>query len=178
MKKNKRAISTLVATVLLILITVAAVGIIWGAIMPVITRTMEIGQACLNARVTINTESGYTCYKTVGADKFVNIMISRGSEDFTLSGINLILIGGGTSTSWNIQSGKAETTATVYSTTPVFPHTFADSEFPAPNEEKTYTFKVTTQPDEAKVAPIVKVGATLRTCSVSSSVPVPKTCAI
>ena len=180
--KNKKAISTLVATVLLILITVAAVGIIWGAIMPVITRTMEIGQACLNARVTINTESGYTCYNK--NTKEVNIMISRGSEEFTLAGINLVLSGEGTSHSWNFQVGSSYADVKLYRGT--YDVAFTEDEFPAPNEEHTYTINASdndglpitglSPPETAKVAPIVKVGATLRTCSVSSSVTVPAEC--
>lgn len=177
MKKNKRAISTLVATVLLILITVAAVGIIWGAIMPVITRTMEIGQACLNARVTINTEAGYTCYNSTNGE--VNIMISRGSEDFILAGINLVLSGGGTSSSWDLKAGSSYDNirlfngANVGALNPWIP---TEDQFPAANEEKTYTFITTIVPEIAKAAPIVKVGQTLRTCSVSSSISVPREC--
>lgn len=178
MKRNKKAISTLVATVLLILITVAAVGIIWGAIMPVITRTMEIGQACLNARVTINTESGYTCYDAgVETSRNVSLMISHGSEEFDLAGINLVLSGGGTSKSWNFYaatSGLASDSGIVMydGTTLVMPLT---------NEDRTYLVDVTAipglqPPEQAKVAPIVQVGKTLKTCSVSSVVSVPKQC--
>lgn len=176
MRKNKRAISTLVATVLLILITVAAVGIIWGAIMPVITRTMEIGQACLNARVTINTEAGYTCYNP--GERNVSIMISHGSEEFDLAGINLVLSGGGTSKSWNFY---ATATGRVSDPGIMMYNGSTILVMPATNEDRTYKVDVTSEaglqpPEQAKAAPIVKVGTTLRTCSVSSSISVPKQC--
>jgi flagellin-like protein len=41
--KNKKGISALVVTILLILITVSAVGIIWGAIMPIIYKINSVG---------------------------------------------------------------------------------------------------------------------------------------
>ncbi|MBI5148793.1 DUF4091 domain-containing protein [Candidatus Pacearchaeota archaeon] len=178
LKKNKRAISTLVSTVLIILITVAAVGIIWGAIMPVITRTMSIGQACLNARVTINTEQGYTYYDgTTAGSEATNIMISHGSEEFELAGINLILKGGGTSKTWNIYATSTGRTSdagvTMYGGSTTI-------ETPLTNEDRTYAIDVSADtslqpPETASVAPIVQVGKTLRTCSVSSSVTIPKT---
>lgn len=42
--KNKKGVSVLIAVVLLILITVSAVGIIWGAIMPIINEISEHSQ--------------------------------------------------------------------------------------------------------------------------------------
>lgn len=39
--KNKKGISSFVATVLLILITLSAVGILWGAIMPIFDKSMQ-----------------------------------------------------------------------------------------------------------------------------------------
>jgi len=69
---NKKAISTLVATVLLVLITIAAVGIIWGAIMPIIRSNLETSQACSAAGVSIDTSLGYT-YQT-GNDVKINVV--------------------------------------------------------------------------------------------------------
>lgn len=90
LRKNKKAVSALVATVLLILVTVAAVGIIWAAVMPMITRALELNQACLNARLNIDTTRGYTCYDA--EKKQANVMVTRGAEDFELTGMQIGLV--------------------------------------------------------------------------------------
>ena len=82
-KSNKKGISAVVATVLIILITVAAVTIIWAAIIPMINGQLDRSIVCLDAvsQVQLN-DNGYTCKKSNGD---VSIQISRGSKDFNLS---------------------------------------------------------------------------------------------
>jgi flagellin-like protein len=165
MMAKKKAVSALVATVLLILITVAAVGIIWGAIMPMMNRAMEMGQACLNARLSINTESGYTCHNITGNRVFV--MVARGSEEFNLAGMYLTISGGGRSKAYLIN----ET-----STNPML--AMIDNAYgtaldlPEVNEERTYVINTTdfTILEEVKVAAIARVGNTIKACDVSSRV--------
>ncbi|MFH0831543.1 MAG: archaellin/type IV pilin N-terminal domain-containing protein [archaeon] len=163
--KNERAVSSLVATVLLILITVAAVGIIWGAIMPMLNSAMEIGQACLNARLTIDTTSGYTCYKTTTNE--VMIMVGRGAEEFYLAGMSLIISGGGQSKTFQFKQGAAIGGVKMIDGTTTI-------QLPSTNEERTYLLFIgtnLTSVEEAKVAPIARVGKTDRACDVSSKVP-------
>jgi hypothetical protein len=91
--KSKKAVSALIATVLITLITVSAVGIIWGAIVPMITQVLQLNQACLNARLTIDMNSGYSCYNE--SSKQAQIMVKRGPEDFKLYGVQLSVSGKG-----------------------------------------------------------------------------------
>jgi hypothetical protein len=59
---NKKAVSAVVATVLIIMITVAAVGIIWAAIIPMVRDSLSKGTICNDALsdISIGVE-GYTC---------------------------------------------------------------------------------------------------------------------
>ena len=59
---NKRGISTVVATVLIVLITVAAVTILWAAIAPLIDQNLSSGTACLQIQnsLTIDQSPTYT----------------------------------------------------------------------------------------------------------------------
>jgi len=57
---KKRGISAIVATVLIILITVAAVSIIWIAILPMIKSGLEF--SALDGRVSVVGTGGYTLY--------------------------------------------------------------------------------------------------------------------
>lgn len=171
--KKRKAVSALVATVLLILITVAAVGIIWGAIMPMLNRAMEMGQACLNARLTIDTTSGYTCYKSTTTEAM--IMVGRGAEEFDLAGMNIMVSGGGQSRTFLIKNGTAVQASGINVGVKMVggpnPLTI---DIPRPNEERTYILFIGTNLssiEEVKVAPLAKVGNTERTCDISSKVP-------
>jgi FlaG/FlaF family flagellin (archaellin) len=72
---DKRGISAVVATVLIILITVAAVTIIWAAIIPMIKQQTEASMVCQDAisQVSIESEGGYTCYDDDGTPAFCNV---------------------------------------------------------------------------------------------------------
>jgi len=61
-KMNKKAVSAVVATVLVIMITVAAVGIIWAAIIPMVRDSLSKGTVCNDAMsdISIGVE-GWTC---------------------------------------------------------------------------------------------------------------------
>jgi len=77
---TKRGISAVVATVLIILITVAAVTIIWTAIVPMIKQQLNSGTGCLNADVTI--DNSYSC---VDFEKeIVAVRVKKGSADIEL----------------------------------------------------------------------------------------------
>ena len=63
MINNKKGISAVVATVLIILITVAAVTIIWAAIIPMITSSIDEGTQCLDATSQVQiVDRGFTCW--------------------------------------------------------------------------------------------------------------------
>ncbi len=161
MKNAKKAVSALVATVLLILITVAAIGIIWSAVMPMINKATQYGQSCMNARLQIDTDSGYTCYNASGV---VLTNIVRGADDFVPSAIQLIVAGGGQSKVFKVVNNQATTNVVMLGGA-------TSLEIPGTNEEKTYvvTSGLTTT-SEVAVAPVVKVGNTEKVCDVSSRV--------
>lgn len=134
---NRKAISSLVATVLLVLITIAAVGIIWGAIMPMIKSNLETSQKCNNAEITINIDGGYT-YAS-GNDAF--IQVSRGpSSSVNVVGIQLKVID-------NTGNSVTQTNST-----------------PNANSDNVYKITATATPKRVGVAPIIGVGNLNTTC--------------
>ncbi len=171
MLNDKRAVSAIVATVLLVLIAVAAVGIIWGAIIPMINKAMEMGQACMNARLTINTDSGYTCWNATG--RVALVMVSRGAEDFKLAGMDLVVSGGGLTKTFNVSSGQIPDGVRMLEDK-AQPPTMALA-LPNVNEERTYIVNGTAVStsfvaQEARVAPKVRIGNTVKTCGVTHQV--------
>ena len=55
---NKRGISAVVATVLIVLMTVAGVAIVWVGVLPIIQRNLEFG--ALDGRVSVLSSGGWT----------------------------------------------------------------------------------------------------------------------
>ena len=160
---NKRGISALVATVLLVLITVAAVGIIWGAIMPMITRTMQLGQACIDAMVLIKEDR--TCIDTNNNE--VHVMVQRGTKDFNLSAIALFLEGEAGSKGRDIKDNKKTDGVRM------FDKTYDNATIlPGTGEFVVYVINSTavgiSNPTGVSVAPVVKSGDIEKMCDTIS----------
>ncbi|MEM2707884.1 MAG: archaellin/type IV pilin N-terminal domain-containing protein [Candidatus Pacearchaeota archaeon] len=156
---EKRGISALIATVLLILITIAAVGIIWGAILPLVQKGLWHGKACgLNTRLIIEKTQGWTCFNR--SEKSVIVMIERPLEDFDLVGINLQVSGEGTKKVYKIIP-QISTNIFMWNGT-----TWTRNiELPSKGEARTYKIIVNFNATEVGAAPIVKVGTREEICS-------------
>jgi hypothetical protein len=153
---NKKAISAIVATVLIILITVAAVTIIWQAIIPMIKQQTIGSTICLDAVSQISLESaeGYTCWDQENA--IVKIQVSRGAEEFDLIKLQVSIYEGGSSDSSKIPVSGLED----------------GSKNLEPNEDKVYEIpyesKTEEGPSRVEIAPIVSIGDAEKTCEIAS----------
>jgi flagellin-like protein len=158
--KNRKGISAVVATVLIILITVAAVTIIWAAIIPMIKNQISGGTTCLDAvsQVSLVTDAGYTCKNlTQASTNFtaVNLQVKHGPKDFTLAGIQVLVTSGGNTYAYDYEGAM-----------------------PGANEEKVInvtqallgiTNASMVAAEKVEIAPIVAVGNTQEKCDVSAS---------
>ena len=90
---KKGGISAIVATVLIILITVAAVTIIWVAIIPMLQDKIDFK----TAQVRIVKSEGFTTYDVV--KEILTIHVHRGPDKYNITKINLIFLFDGTSES-------------------------------------------------------------------------------
>jgi len=91
MLNNKKAISTVVATVLIILITVAAVAILWATVMPLISDKLSgANDDCSKAQMGLQviTENGKTCINST--NYVVSVQIARDSEAYNLTGVKVL----------------------------------------------------------------------------------------
>ena len=153
---RKKGISAIVATVLIILITVAAVTIIWAAVIPMIRENVEGSAECFDASAALSVVSDYSCYN----DTHVKVQVHRGTGDFVLEGIKVQVGDSGNTASKEFNS----------TTTPSYP----DS-----NEDTLYTIALSelsaiSTPDEVGVVAIVKAGNTKKECEGSGMIPVSK----
>lgn len=136
---DKKGISAVVTTVLLIMISVIAVVMIAGFIIPMIKNNMNEGTSCydLIGHVKI-LENEYSCYNTTNS----KVMIERTGDNFTISGIMLSLLTTGNSRRFDINS----------------------AEMPLPGEAKTYVTGVA----NVSVVKIAAVTSTGKVCDAES----------
>jgi hypothetical protein len=160
-RTNKKAVSAVVATVLIIMITVAAVGIIWAAIIPMVRDSLSKGTVCNDAMsdISIGVE-GYTC-KEAGGN--ISLQIKKGSNaKVQLVAVNALVFEGGSSTSVRINATNTYTGTTVN----------ISGNLPGSNVDQVIILanKNYTNATSIKIAPVVTVGKTEETCAATQEV--------
>ena len=170
---NKKGISAIVATVLIILITVAAVTIIWTAIIPMITNMLESVPGCLDAQDVRLVKGGFTCYDTTTTpgDPFISLQIARQSKDIDLEDVDILVNIGGNSETVKIVDTDSGDNVTDSSSKLIT----SASDLPGLNGKKV--FRITKMnsaapniPDSIQIAPVLKVGGSSQTCDAQVSV--------
>jgi flagellin-like protein len=151
---NKKGISAIVATVLIILITVAAVTIIWAAIIPMISNELDGATECFDASAALSVITDYSCYNESSGN--VSVQVARATGDFTLIGLDVLVS----------YEGSAETV------------TYGENEVPDANGAMVYVITNRTFPspknhtlgrvDQASVAARVQAGQTEKLCDGSA----------
>ena len=149
---NKKGISAIVATVLIILITVAAVTIIWAAIIPMISNELGGATECFDASAALTVSSDYSCYDASTGN--VSVQVARATGDFELVGMDILVS----------FEGSAETI------------TYGEDEVPQANGAQVYTISNDTgsnqytfsKIDSASVAARVQAGQTEKLCDGSA----------
>jgi flagellin-like protein len=70
--KNKNGLSTVVATVIMIAMVIAAIAIVWGVVSNLVADELEGADACVNIFDKVEINGAYTCYDltTPGDFKF------------------------------------------------------------------------------------------------------------
>jgi hypothetical protein len=145
--RGKSGISAIVVTVLIILITVAAISIIWTAVIPMINRNVEFD--ALEGRVSVVTSRGYTVYDEERGIAIVQV--KRDDDDSDMSRIRII---------FSI-NGSSESSVVIA---------------PEPGNSKTYSFDLSSygEPDSVSVSPIfIRGSGAEKEGGISSSVSFP-----
>ncbi len=154
---NKKALSPLVTTILLILLSIAAMVILSSAIIPFVKEKMREAQECSEIiktadALTIDAKDGYACYYEVSGKNTTKITIHRG--DIEIKGVRIAIRGGGDSKIVNIEEG---TVTDVKMLTPTGETT--NLVLPGEGGEKTYAISTALSSTEsAIIAPIMPSG--------------------
>ncbi len=132
----KKGISAVVATVLIILITVAGVSLVWISILPMLQEPGSEISSDLNLDVVLE---GYTVYDP--AVNFAFVQVERGADDVGVVALEIIFYFNGSS------------------------YSYLREDVPLANEKKTYAFNFTRDglkgiPEKVSIAPVMKIGDT------------------
>jgi len=124
---NKRGISAVVATVLIILITITSITIVWVSVIPLISESLEFSS--LEGRVNIVTSKGYTVYDSV--KEVAIVQIKRDVDEGVMDRIRISFLIDGNTVSSSVVA-------------------------PSSGATKTYTFNLKGhgEPEAVSVAPI------------------------
>lgn len=88
---NKRGVDAVVATVLIIMITVSAVAIIWATVIPMIKNSLT-DSTSQKVSLSIETTKGYTVFDPV--TNLSLVQIKRGTDDTNLTGLRITFFNG------------------------------------------------------------------------------------
>jgi FlaG/FlaF family flagellin (archaellin) len=139
--KKKKGVSAVVATILIVMITVLAIGIIWVTILPMIRENLAVSDVCENAGVSIVSSQGYTCYKP---SNITMVQVSKGNSDVNVTGLKFSVSMDGNSYDYDNQK-------VAYSTADYNVYYLNTSEF-----EKI---------EKISVVPTIKLGDSDKSCS-------------
>jgi len=140
---NKRGISALIATVLIVLLTVAGVTLLWVGLNPLIQQIAFVEDINLNFEVVKGKYTGFD-----SEEDLFSVRVSRGSDEANIVKMKFVLtdINGNT-----------------------FDHTVDD--IPKPNSAKVYSFSIATygRVISANVIPIYDVDGEYRESSLNEN---------
>ena len=88
--ENKKGVTAVIGTILLILMTIAAVGIIWGVVMPMVKQgAQEASVSCIGADLSVIKTGGITCYNN--NTNTTKVVIGRGAKELLLKDVMIRL---------------------------------------------------------------------------------------
>ena len=161
---NKKGISAVVATVLIILITVAAVAIVWAAVVPMFRNKLESGTVCFDAVSQVQVTDEFTCYDSDTNE--LRVRVSSSSGDIDLTDLKILVYSSGNSYSYevvkdpndkvNLENGNNVTV----------------EDLPTGGNSRVFVISGISSVDEVTVSPVILVGNSETSCEATSSISV------
>lgn len=168
--KNKKGLSSVIATVLIILLVVSSVAIVWAFIKNFVDNQTKGTQSCFDIEssemVTINNY--YTCYNSTAGE----VQFSIDIKDAEIDSLVISILVGGSSKSFTLNN-----TAVGFSNLKPYKGNYGDDvKLPGKNEGLTYVasgFDIGSKADWIKIIPTIddeQCGASDETLKVDSCV--------
>lgn len=171
---KKKAVSDVVATVLIILLTVSAVALLVSFISPFVEKNLDSSTACLPYKEHYQFEQSvdgiyYNCYQINGSQVLVGATIKFGSdlnenEIENLNGLLVVFSGTSKVETVNLTNGKSAT-KTLGGVWELEGSSIL--EVNGANEIRTYVYNTTSSFSKAEIYPVLKSG---KICEISDSI--------
>jgi len=149
---KKRGMSTVVASLMLILLTLVLVGILWTVIQNMVNSKLDQSQSCMNILGKISINNQYTCYNQTTKELQFSISIS----DIKVDSVVVAISGGAQTKSLSISNQNK----TINYLRP-YKGAYSDLvNLPGENEGLTYIYNMTgagfsNSADQIELAPVV-----------------------
>lgn len=133
--KGRKGVSGVVGMVILIALTVTAIGIVWVVVQGLIKDNLEGAGNCLDVFNKVEINNAYTCYTKIGgAVTRVDVSVKVG--DIELSDVLVSISGGGVMESFHLKD--------------------EEEDVPGANSGLTYELNFNDVPDLIEIYPVVK----------------------
>jgi len=127
---EKRGVSPVIGSVLLILVALLAIGLIVSIVIPMVRENLEKGKGCFELREYVRIiDSEYTYYNSTNT----SLMIERGMENYTIDGFSVSIYSEGKSKRYDLKQGNFPAGVTMLN---------GNIEIPKPGEARTYIFDI------------------------------------
>jgi hypothetical protein len=151
MEKQKKGVSTIIATLILIGLVIVIIGIIWVGIRGVITKQIESTESCFGNFDKIILNSLYTCYNESSGNMHISLSIGDIEVDKVLISIS------GTGTTKNFEINNTASTIGGFTN---FPSGTPNIKLPDKNSGLTYIYDLSTggfsgRPDKIEISPVI-----------------------
>jgi len=100
MNSNKKGISGVVATVILIALVLAVVAIVWGVVTNLVSEQLEEAGSCFEVFDKVSLNNQYTCYNATATPKNFQFSINIGDAD--INEVIVMISAEGTTKSYSI----------------------------------------------------------------------------
>lgn len=160
---GKRGLSEVVTTVLIIMLSVAAIGIIAGFVVPFVKNSLQKSSECLqyDNYLTFSEESGLNCYLLSGQNYLHGVSITAlNNKELAENVEGIVLVfraPNAESKTITARTGAASSEFWMPAKTDLgVAH--SDIEIPSPGETRTYVYNASMQFNSADVHPLLKSG--------------------
>jgi len=98
--KNRGGLSTIVVTLILVVLSLVAVGVVWGFVSNIINKQISSSQSCFGNYDKVKINGQYTCYEISGTNYNLRVSLSMG--DVQVDKVIVSVSSAGTSNSYAI----------------------------------------------------------------------------
>jgi flagellin-like protein len=169
---SKKGLSAIVATVMIILITIVAAAILSGVVLPFIRTNLASSTECVSYKgyFTFNEDMGYTC----SDGSLIGFSVNAGTlkqDSLAPNGFEVVFVGTGTSKSALVVAGNS--TSSSVAGIRLLDKTLTTLTVPTSGEVETYVFNPGNNVyNQIKIFPMIQSG---RICDQSDSIDI-KSC--